>query len=103
MDLILPKTVQSPSHNGHVLLTGRRALAEIKADHYPQYSIDELCFTRDEAGTFCQMVRKRRGAPRLTRPFILRSLVGLRKNKPKAGAKRATVAQSADDPVPPLP
>jgi hypothetical protein len=35
-------------------------------------------------------------APRLTRPFILQALIGLRKNKPKAGAKRVDVAQSAD-------
>src|SRR4051812_41227977 len=74
----------------------RRALAEVKAEAYPQFSIDELCFTRDEAADFCQQVRKRLAAPRLTRVLILRSLTGLRKNPPKAGAKPAVVAQSSD-------
>ena len=37
-------------------------------------------------------VRKRLNAPRLTRPFILRSLVGLRKNKPKAKAEQPAVS-----------
>ena len=40
--------------------------------------------TRDEAAEFCQLVKKRLGAQRLTRPFILRVLVGLRKNSVKA-------------------
>jgi hypothetical protein len=61
----------------------RAALTEIKAESFPDYTFDELTYTRDEAGTYCALVRKRLGAPRLTRSFILRSLVGLRKNKPK--------------------
>lgn len=61
----------------------RRVLAEVKAKHFADWSIDELGFTRDEAAEFCQLVKKRLSAPRLTRPFILRSLVGLRKNKPR--------------------
>jgi hypothetical protein len=62
----------------------RCVLAEIKAEHFADWSIDELTFTRDEAAEFCQMVKKRLSAPRLTRPFILRSLVGIRKQKRKA-------------------
>ena len=72
----------------------RTALAEVKAGHFASWSIDELCYTREEAAEFCKLVKQRLGAPRLTRPFILRSLVGLRKNKPRA--KPAGVAQSAD-------
>jgi hypothetical protein len=39
----------------------------------------------------CQFVRKRPGAPRLARPFILTALIGLRKNpvKPAKPAKAA--------------
>jgi hypothetical protein len=66
--------------------TFRRTLAEVKAEKFAEWSIDELCFTRDEAADFCQLVRKRLGSPKLTRVFILRSLVGLRKNKPKPKA-----------------
>ena len=58
----------------------RRVLAEVKGELFPDLSIDELCFTRDEAADFCKEVRKRLGAPRVTRVFLLRSLVGLRKN-----------------------
>jgi hypothetical protein len=62
----------------------RAALAEVKAEHFANWSIDELTYTRDEAAEYCQLVKKRLNAPRLTRPFILRSLVGLRKNPVKA-------------------
>jgi hypothetical protein len=62
----------------------RIALAEVKAEHFHGWSIDELTYTRDEAAEFCQLVKKRLGAPRLTRPFILRALVGLRKNGKKS-------------------
>jgi hypothetical protein len=61
----------------------RTALIEIKAEHFADWSIDELTYTRDEAAEFCQLIKKRLGSPRLTRPFILRSLVGIRKNKAK--------------------
>jgi hypothetical protein len=30
----------------------RRTLAEIKAEHFPQFTDEELTFTRDEAGTY---------------------------------------------------
>ena len=61
----------------------RRTLVEVKEVHFAEWSIDELCFTRDEAAEFCQLVKKRLSAPKLPRPFILRALVGIRKNKPK--------------------
>jgi hypothetical protein len=60
------------------------ALVETQAEHFADWSIDELTYTRDEAAEFCQLVKKRLGAPRLTRPFILRTLVGIRKNNPRA-------------------
>ena len=59
----------------------RATLAEVKAEAYPDVTDEELIYTRDEAGTYCALVRKRLSAPRLTRPFILRSLVGLRKHR----------------------
>jgi hypothetical protein len=59
----------------------------------PQDAIDELTYTRDEAAEFWRLVKKRLGAPWLTHPFILRSLVGLRKN---GGAKKKAVASLGD-------
>ena len=68
----------------------RAALTEIKAESFPDHTIDELTYTRNEAGSYCALVRKRLGAPRLTQPFILRSLVGLRKaRKARAGDRTA--------------
>jgi hypothetical protein len=58
----------------------RAALVAVKGESFPTWSIDELTYTRDEAADFCRLVRERLGAPRLTRVFILRALVGLRKN-----------------------
>ncbi len=37
----------------------RIALTEIEAESFPQFTIDESTFTRDEAGTYCAPVRKR--------------------------------------------
>jgi hypothetical protein len=51
----------------------RADLIEVKAEHFAEWSIDELVITRDEAAEFCRLVKKRLAAPRLTRPFILRS------------------------------
>jgi hypothetical protein len=61
----------------------RTALVEVKAELFPDWSDEALIVTRDEAAEFCQAVKKRLGAPRLTRPFILRALVGIRKQKRK--------------------
>jgi len=44
---------------------------------FAPWSVDELCFTRDEAAEYCRLVKEWLQAPSLTRPFILRSLVGL--------------------------
>ena len=65
-------------------------LWEIRPAQFPKSS---LTYTRDEAAEFCRLVKQRLGAPRLTRPFILRSLVGLRKN---GGAKKKAVASLQD-------
>jgi hypothetical protein len=64
----------------------RTALAEVKAEHYPDMTDEELIFTRDEAGTYCSLVRKRLSAPRLTRPFILRNLIAIRKHRKREKA-----------------
>jgi hypothetical protein len=85
-------TLRSLGYDGNVE-DFRAALAEIKAERYPDMTDEELIYTRDEAGTYCQLVRKRLGAPRLTRPFILRALIGLRKN---GGANRHRVASLPD-------
>ena len=68
------------------------ALTEVKAQWFGRWSIDELIITRDEAAEYCQL-RKRLSTLRLTRVFILRSLVGLRKN---GGARRKAVASLQD-------
>jgi len=60
------------------------ALAEVKAEKFAAWSLDNLCYARDEAAEFCQRVRKRRGATRFTRVFILNAPVGPRKNPAKA-------------------
>lgn len=64
----------------------RSAVAAVKAELYADWTDEGLIVTRDEAGQFCAEVRKRLGAPRLTRPFILTALIGLRKNKSKQAA-----------------
>ena len=51
-------------------------MIELKAEQFAKWPIDELTYTRDEAAEFCQLVKKRLAAPRLTLPFTLRSLVG---------------------------
>lgn len=59
----------------------RTALAEVKAEMFPGWSDEALIVTRDEAANYCQAVKKRLNAPRLTRPFILTALIGVRKAK----------------------
>jgi hypothetical protein len=34
----------------------RRALAEVKAERFPDLTDEELCFTRDEAGEDCGLI-----------------------------------------------
>jgi hypothetical protein len=58
----------------------RRALTEIKDAHYPNMTDEELTYTRDEADVYCTAVRQRTGLAALPRPFILRSLIGVRKH-----------------------
>ena len=70
-------------------------MAQVKAEQFAEWSIDELCYTRDEAAEFCRLVKEQLHAPRLTRPYILRSLVGLRKNKPRAKPPAAEGLDSA--------
>lgn len=65
------------------LETFRCVLIETKTELFPDMSIEELCFTRDEAAEFCQAVRKKLSSPKLTRVFLLRALTGIRKNRPK--------------------
>lgn len=65
----------------------RQALVEAKAELYPDWSDEALIVTRDEAAAFCQAVKKRLNAPRLTRPFILTGLIGVRKARKRRTAK----------------
>ncbi len=67
----------------------RQAIADIKAADYSDFTDEGLIVTRDEAGEFYAKVRKRLGAPRLTRPFILTALIGIRKNKPRRNPQTA--------------
>ena len=59
----------------------RTALLETKAELFRELSVDELIYTRDQAGDYCTAIRKRVGAPKLTRVVILRALVNVRKGK----------------------
>ena len=74
------------------LETFRRTLAEVKAEQFPDLTDEELCYTRDQAAEFCAEVKKRVGAPKLTRVFILRSLVGLRKHRKRRSVQASTEA-----------
>jgi len=65
----------------------RVALTAFKAEMFPDWSDEALIVTRDEAANYCQAVKKRLNAPRLTRPFILTALIGVRKAR-----KRRSVA-----------
>jgi hypothetical protein len=47
---------------------------------YPEFSDDELSYTRDEAEAYCDLVRARTDVETLPRTFILRSLIGVRKH-----------------------
>jgi hypothetical protein len=58
----------------------RRTLAAVKAEMFPDLTDESLCFTRDEASAYCAEVKRRLGAPKLTRVFILKALVSLRKH-----------------------
>jgi hypothetical protein len=68
----------------------RTTLAEVKAELFPGWSDEQLIVTRDEAAEYCQAVKKKLGAPRLTRPFILTALIGVRKARKR---KAETAAQ----------
>jgi hypothetical protein len=59
--------------------------------HFPEFTDEGLSFTPDEAGIYCAMVRKRLNAPRLTRPFNLRCLISLRKQRKRRAAKAEQV------------
>lgn len=72
-------TLRQMGYDGELSLF-RRTLLEVKRELFPDLSVDELCYTRDEASAYCQEVKKRLNAPRVTRVFLLRALVGIRKN-----------------------
>ena len=74
------------------LETFRRTLAEVKAELFPEVTDEELCYTRDQASDYCAEVKKRVGAPKLSRVFILRSLVGLRKHRNRRSVQASTDA-----------
>jgi hypothetical protein len=57
-----------------------RTLIEVKDARFPSFTDEELTYTRDEADPYCAAVRQKLGLADLPRPFILRSLVGIRKN-----------------------
>lgn len=58
----------------------RRVLADVKAELYPDVTDETLTYTRDEAGAYCAELRKRLNAPRLSRVFILKALISLRRH-----------------------
>jgi hypothetical protein len=46
---------------------------------FPSLTDEELNFTPDQTASYCTLVRKRLGTPRLPQSFILRPLFGLRR------------------------
>ena len=58
----------------------RETLAAVKRESFPGITDEDLIIGKDSSAQFCVQVRKRLNAPRLSRAFILRSLLGLRKN-----------------------
>lgn len=60
--------------------TFRRALAEVKAELYPDITDEILCFGKETSARYCASVRERLNAPRLGRVFILKGLISLRKH-----------------------
>jgi hypothetical protein len=68
----------------------RTALTDVKAELFPDWSDEALIVTRDEAAAYCQAVKKRLGAPRLTRPFILTALIGVRKARKRRSGQAST-------------
>ncbi len=68
----------------------RQTLADVKAEMFPDWSDEALIVTRDEAAAFCQAVKKQLGSPRLTRPFILTALIGVRKARKRRSVQTST-------------
>ena len=71
--------LKEPGYEGSVE-EFRGALAAVKAEAYPDTTDEEVIIGKESSSRYCALVRKRLDAPRLTRAFILRSLIGLRKN-----------------------
>jgi len=63
--------------------TFRETLAAVKGELFADTTDEELIIGKDSSARFCVEVRKRLAAPRLGRAFILRSLIGIRKNRRK--------------------
>ena len=80
----------------------RAALITVKADHFAEWDLEELTYTRHQAEDFCKLVRQRLESPKLPRTFILRNLINCRKNgllrghAVSAGASASAVASSID-------
>ena len=80
----------------------RTALIEAKNEAFPDWGIEDLTYTKNQAADYCALVRRKLNAPKLPRVFILRNLVSCRKNgllKPRpvsAGAPLAAMASSPD-------
>lgn len=53
----------------------RAALAEVKAESFPSITDEEILIGKESSSKIYVQVRKRLDAPRLTRAFILRSLI----------------------------
>lgn len=71
----------------------RSALLAVKNEHFAGLTDEELTFGKDSSARFCVLVRERLGCPRLGRVFLLRALIGLRKNK--RARKKLEAAHSA--------
>jgi hypothetical protein len=56
----------------------------------PRHCTPFIMENQDEAAAFCQAVKKKLGAPRLTRPFILTALIGVRKGRKRQSGQAST-------------
>ena len=84
----------------------RTALIEAKNEAFPEWGIEDLTYTKNQAADYCALVREKLNAPKLPRVFILKNLVSCRKNgllrghAVSASAPASSMASSADGQVP---
>jgi hypothetical protein len=67
----------------------RETLIAVKAEKYPDMTDEDLAFTKNQAGDYCAEVNRRIGT-KLSRVFILKCLVGIRKARKRRSGQAST-------------